>query len=422
MVNKEASMKLLKAKINSQRDQPFFYYLVMNLKLKEVTNIETAGVSANGDFYYNPNFINQLDNKQVFAVLSHEVGHLVFEHFKFKMDNKEIANVAMDIAINYLLEKNNIKLPHNFTYFNEQGVKETGHILIPDYSNKVKLNNGDYIVEKIDEKNSNQLYDELMKNLPKQKMAGLDSFDDHSKMSKGKKGKTGKDSKNGKGVVSKKDMGDISKEWKQKISEAVIYAKMKGNLSDSLQKFTDMILDKSMNWKMLFKSFLQKNQPSGYNWNKPNKRFRPLGIYMPRKFKENVEFVTAIDTSGSISNEDFNDFANELLGMINGHKNVKGKVLQWDTKVETEFEVTKQTTAEDLKGKGRCGYGGTNVSCVKPYCKDKDINPKLLVILTDGYWDKVTDSELPDCKVIWLLTKDGTEENIPKGHTIIRIN
>lgn len=424
MANTEAQKKLVKAKVNSQNKQPFFYYLVMNMKLIETPEIPTAGVDALGNLYYNPHFINQFDSDRIFAILSHEVGHLIFEHFKFKMDNKQIANISMDCAINYLLRENNINLPEIFSYKDEEGNSRIGEIYTIGYSNSVEIRCLDnYELKDINNKNSNQIYDELMKNLPEEykkkgNVIGEGIFDDHSKLEKG----IGKGKENT-GKCMGKSGKELSREMKKKITEAATFAKMKGNFSSSLQKFTDMILDKSMNWKQVFRNFLQKNQPSGYNWKKPNKRLRPLGIYMPKKYKENVEFITAIDTSGSISKEDFNDFANELLGMINGHKNIKGKVLQWDTKVENEFEVTKATIPKDLESEGRCGYGGTSVSCIKPYLDKKRETPKLLIILTDGHIKDVKATQLPDCKRIWVITKDGNSD-IPEklGDTTIKIN
>ncbi|MFA6860126.1 MAG: VWA-like domain-containing protein [Clostridia bacterium] len=88
----------------------YFGSVVSGCKLISTSNIKTA--STDGKYiYYNPNFLEQLDeNEQVF-VLSHEICHVAFNHIlRSEGKNTEVWNIATDAVINAFLRKDGLSI------------------------------------------------------------------------------------------------------------------------------------------------------------------------------------------------------------------------------------------------------------------------------------------------------------------------
>ena len=92
------------------RDSLMFYgYFLMNVNFYETRGLKTAGVNFRNlrmNFYYNPDFLDSLNEKEVAYLVIHELFHLLFNHPKRgKGYNHELANVAMDMTINELIDQ-----------------------------------------------------------------------------------------------------------------------------------------------------------------------------------------------------------------------------------------------------------------------------------------------------------------------------
>ncbi len=108
-MNQAAYDKIIKAKIRSQSEQPFFYYLVMNMKIQEMPKemkMRTMGVDNVGNLYYDVDFVNKLEWNKLFAVLTHETLHVLFEHVqRGKNKQPDVWNICVDLAVNTILKK-----------------------------------------------------------------------------------------------------------------------------------------------------------------------------------------------------------------------------------------------------------------------------------------------------------------------------
>jgi len=72
--------RIVKARYELIREQPFFGYLVLNLKIinddkEKKLPMDTMGVNLRGDLRYRDNFVNQLNDDELKTVLAHEVLH-----------------------------------------------------------------------------------------------------------------------------------------------------------------------------------------------------------------------------------------------------------------------------------------------------------------------------------------------------------
>ena len=93
-----AEKRIISAKIRSQKEQPFFYHLILNLNIKPMPKeceMQTMGVDNLGNMYYADKFVLDLTTEQLFGVLSHEILHLAFSHPQRRKNRQhDIWNVA----------------------------------------------------------------------------------------------------------------------------------------------------------------------------------------------------------------------------------------------------------------------------------------------------------------------------------------
>jgi len=389
--------KLTRAKIQLQQEKPFFAYLIMNMKFTEKKDIDSIGVDSFGNCYYNDDFINKLSENEIKGVLAHEVLHIVLEHLDRSENlNHQLYNVSADLCVNDMLIENDFYLYSG--------------VLIPRYHNYT-FNNSDgteIVVEDINKKTANQIYEELLKQIKDDKKAqnGLEEkrFDEHIK---------------GKKNLSKEQKREIKNKWKQAVSEASAYARQKGNLPDGLGIFIDGLLNEKVNWKTLLYKYLTRTIPHDYSYNRPSKRSFASGVYLPIMKREAIEIVVSLDTSGSIQNGELKEFMSEINGIAKSFNNLSMKLIVCDSEIKDIYTIGNGDSDEIGKLRIR-GGGGTSHKPVYDYINENLPNTRLLVNFTDGYTD--LDSLDETINTLWVICKNGiNEKSIPFGE-VIKLN
>ena len=126
-----AEEKILSVKINSQKEHPFWYLLLMYVKFVKVKEKDmicpTMAVDQNGTIYYCESFVNKMTFEELYGVIIHELSHTNFMHPQRLMNkDRHIWNLAVDITVNHMLLLNGFTLPkdcilpdtyeHSFTF------------------------------------------------------------------------------------------------------------------------------------------------------------------------------------------------------------------------------------------------------------------------------------------------------------------
>jgi predicted metal-dependent peptidase len=121
------------------------------------------------------------------------------------------------------------------------------------------------------------------------------------------------------------------------------------------------------------------------------------------KFKPKKHILVAIDTSGSVSNDELVEFFNEIRHI---HKTgTEITVLQCDTQINS---IEKYNPKKDVKVQGR---GGTEFNPVLEYYNKNTKKFTCLVYLTDG--ECYTDIT-PRGKMLWVISsKARINEQLP---------
>ncbi|MBO5760555.1 MAG: hypothetical protein J6S53_03305 [Lentisphaeria bacterium] len=203
--------------------------------------------------------------------------------------------------------------------------------------------------------------------------------------------------------------------WRQRIIEAgqnykMVYGSLPGELTELVEFFTKS----KTNRIQLLRRYLSLCTGGESHWLPPASRFIWHKLYLPSRRDPKLEIVVAVDTSGSISEEDFQKIFSDIVNIVQGFPNYKITLIQCDCEIQDVQEFSKdkpfcKNTQITLKGRG-----GTNFIPVFEYIKEKKIQPKVLLYYTDGcgaYPEKK-----PEYPVIWLLTK---KVSVPWGKKII---
>jgi len=329
------------------------------------------------DEYYGRGFVTGLTDPQLRFLVLHEVGHKMYRHIHnyqhlHKLD-PQLTNMAMDYVINLQIMDEN---KNGFVEWIEGGC--------------------------LDEKYRGMNTEEVFKLLYDDTSSGNGNNDTA--------GTTGKplDDHDFEGA---KEMTDGEKqELDQEIDEAIRQGHMvAGKLGNKGARDLGELLEPQVNWREVLREFISSTcAGSDYStWNRPNRRYIGMDIYMPSGISEQVEeLVLAIDTSGSIGKNELSVFLSEIKSICDTVKPSCVRVIYWDTEVcrDEKYETHELDTL--VKSTKPRGGGGTDVECVPKYMAEHGIKPQAVIVLTDGClyggWGQWT------CPVLWTVLDNKT--------------
>ena len=228
-----------------------------------------------------------------------------------------------------------------------------------------------------------------------------------------KEGEKGSGSGGGEYEFDKHDFGkpmtqEEAKEMDGKIDRAIREgALLAGRLGIDLPRSVTDLLNPVIDWKKELADFVTSSckGKDEYTWRKFNRRLISNDIYLPTVENETIgEVVVAIDTSGSIGQQQLNEFASELVSICDAVSPDAVRVLWWDTKVHGEqlFTDNYDQIGSMLKP---LGGGGTRVSSVAEYINKKKINAECVLVFTDGFLESDVKWDISS-PTLWMVTEN----------------
>ena len=217
--------------------------------------------------------------------------------------------------------------------------------------------------------------------------------------------------------ASGEEVEDREREIEQAKRKAMSHAKQRGDLPSGIEMEINSEQQSQINWKQVLQRFITNSLPHDYTFERPNRRYRHRGIYLPSEKRESIEVYVALDNSMSISEEELEEFVGELYGILNGYANVDMTIIQHDADVQ---KVDKIEDRSDLEGFGIRGRGGTDHRPVFEWLKENDRQARVLVSLTDGFTVTPDKSEVPNTlNCLWVVNNyKAEEERMPYGKII----
>jgi predicted metal-dependent peptidase len=200
--------------------------------------------------------------------------------------------------------------------------------------------------------------------------------------------------------LTEEEAKDLAQQIDQAIRQGAVLA---GKVGSGGNRDIGELLQTKQDWREILRDFVTTTcAGKDYStWKRPNRRYIGMDMLMPSSISESVgEIVVAIDTSGSIGNEELNSFLAEIVGICDQVKPSKVRLLYWDTAVcgeEVYLEHEYANLAQSTKPKGG---GGTDPCCVPQFMNEHGIKPEAVVMLTDGYVGSWGNWSVP---VLWCI-------------------
>lgn len=398
-------------KINLIRKRPFYGLILMKLnEMKESSSTKIMCTDGN-NIYYNKKYMDKLNEAERNFYLLHQLYHCIFMH-PSRMINKDtkIANIAADFLVNYYIE------------LEKNEFKKAG-IIISVPSNAYVVRNEDD-KNKLEKLSFEQLY-EIIYNLQKGKnMATPDN--NKSDLNSSLINIYGNNinlNKCTNDIITPNNIEKTSSNMRRIIQESIITnkiygSKLIGDIPGSLVRRITELIGTRVPWYKYLRRYLSNILQDDISFDTPDKNHIYRGLILPGRYEEENsirDIILLIDTSGSIKNEDLQNFLQQAYDICKDF-NAEGKIIFFDSIVQDIFDLNK----ENITKVPIYGGEGTDVNVALEYIKNERLKYSCILVLTDGYFNK---PNILLRNVIWCLTEDGTKESIEsyKGSTIIRL-
>ena len=415
--------------------EPFYGFFLIALNKVWEKRIPTAGVSKHNINYQlsiNEEFWMGLSENHKVGILKHELLHIAYFHLSmyFNFPDKKLANIAMDMEINQYIDKG--YLP------GDEYTKDQYDQLVEDTKERIKnaLDNNTMTQEQAAEEFAKipmrgiiiEDYPELNLDLK----AGCRYYYEKLKQAKDKKDQTGSsgcsnfdklcdqmdNDPNGLPDHSTwedfKDMTEAEEKLMQKqldttlknIAEAV---KSRGTVPGHIEEYLEQIA---------------KLEPPKFDWRGYMRRFTGVSTKVftkkirrkeNRRYSENPglkikmkqHMLLAVDTSGSVSTSELEEFMTEIH-----HINKCGvdiTVIQCDTTIRSIEPFNPKVPVKVY------GRGGTEFDPVLEYYNENLRKYTSLVYFTDG---ECTAHVKPKAPVLWVLSEQSNMNDSLPGKVI----
>jgi predicted metal-dependent peptidase len=209
------------------------------------------------------------------------------------------------------------------------------------------------------------------------------------------------------------------------IIQALSIAKKSPHLYDGMQIEINEIIKPNISLKDILKEYLISSlfeKTSTYD--RPNRKFIHQNLYLPgfKKSDEMVEVYIALDSSGSVSLDEYKSFLGVVFDICEDFYEYRVTVLPFDSRVKVDSIITLDSLNPFDKESVYIpkSDGGTDFDEVLRYLATTHIKPKnLLIVLTDGLFDI---SESMVCNTLFVLSNPRYIQKFEKYGRVIQFN
>ena len=379
--------KLVVSRIALLLKAPFFGTLATRLDLVNADDWLSTAATDGRKFYYNSEFVNKLPPKQVEFLMGHEVLHVVYDHMGRRGDRQPaLSNIAADYAVNQDLI--------------DQRIGEKITVVPILYDKRWTGMSYEEIYDKLYDEADKIDIDSLLKQL----------LDDHPDEDDEGEGAGGSSEGKGPGRMSKEERRALRDEIREAVLQAAESAGGAGNLPAGIRRMIKDTTEPQMDWRAIIQQQVQALVKSDYTFMRTSRRSWHMDAILPGSdFDTAIEVDVAIDMSGSISAAMAAEMLGEVKGIMQSFDQFDLNVFTFDTKVygHAHFDAYNSDEIDEYEPQGG---GGTMFECIWEDLKERDRQPKLLLVFTDGFpcssWGD------PDyCDVLFVI--HGTTSIVP---------
>jgi predicted metal-dependent peptidase len=367
-VDREMREKLITARVGLLLKASFFGNMATRLKLVNADSWCSTAATDGRNFYYNSRFIKMLQPKEVEFLFGHEVLHCVYDHFGRRgTRHPQLWNVANDYAVNGDLKKHGV-----------------GQMIttVPALYDR-----------KYDGMSSEEIYDQLYENAEKINIDDLlEKILDEHLDGQGE----------GQPSLTEEEKSQIRDEIKEALLSASQACNDPGQIPLGVRRMIQEFTEPKMNWKELLQMQLESTIKNDWTWSKPSRRGWHTDAIMPgMKNDQLIDIAIMIDASGSIDEKMLKDFLSEIQGIMDSFPAFRIHLATFDTGIYNPVDYTSDNL-DNICDYEVSGGGGTDFTAIFSYLKEQEIEPKRLIVFTDGYpFGSWGDENY--CDTVWVI-------------------
>jgi predicted metal-dependent peptidase len=405
-VRQEIRTKLAAARTRLILERPFIGALVMHLPLTEAGahRCRTIATDARA-LYFNPDYIAGLTLAETQFVLAHEALHCALAHFARRSHRiRKRWDVACDHAVNLILIQDGMRPPpgvlantdflgltaeeiYPLIPFDTGEVPFDGHLFEPssdppDGMARAQDGGGRRPVRRPERACTADAKDE-----------GCDAADTSPRQEPHEPEAPPLRAPAHPGAAEA-----LAQRWQSRLASAAQAARQAGRLSDSLARSLEHLIQPRMPWRALLARFLMSVARDDYSFQRSSRRDRDA--LLPRLASGEINLFIALDTSGSIGDEEMREFASEvnaLKGQVRANLVVHACDDALSPAGPWHFAPWDPLT---LPG-SLSGGGGTRFNPVFEWIEREHLRPDLMLYFTDAQGE--FPGAAPPYPVIWLV-------------------
>lgn len=373
-------MKIEKAYKKLLIENPFYGLFLLGVSKVIDRSVETACVRKRGincELVINPDYWETQDDTQQMNLIQHEIYHMVFQHMFLVplYKNHEVLNIAADCEVNSYLRN-----------LDDSWVVPSMWGLNPKLGTKA-------------------YYETIIQQGPPPPTGGGSAEGHGMPQTKDDHSSWGKEFSECSDAEKQLIQNQINSQIKTAAEQV---QKMRGTIPRELETIVEELFKpkpRIFDWKSYFRRMLG----SIYDINIKKTR-RKESIRFPDsagiKHRKKVSILVAIDTSGSVSNDELKDFFSEITYIYKAGARIT--ILECDANISANYEYNGKWS-----GKVH-GRGGTNFQPVIDYYRKNMKDYSALVYFTDGEC-RIPENTPRD--TIWVITSSGSHQDYP-GRTL----
>lgn len=400
---------------------PFFATLSLLAHFKPTYHHPTAATDGK-DIFFNPDFFASLTPAEQEGVLLHELLHAALLHVTRRGQREAILwNIAADIIVNGLIAEQNVfTLPSDALRepkWEKLSVEEI-YTLLMQQENHPQLPNFDLLSQppedaQGDKGNSNGSSD----NKSKGKDTKDNNFNANSNGSSDDDS-TGKNTEdNNFSSLSQAQKEALDTHWKNALQQATLIARStnQGTLPAGLERQLKELSQAQLDWRTYLWRYLVQTPTDFQGF---DRRFVGRGLYLDTIAGESVQVFVAVDTSGSVGEQELKLFLSEVQGILGAYPHLKCILYYTDAEAYGPYSLTSDSSIPQPVG----GGGTSFVPFFNKVESIRDFDTQgVCVYLTDGYGTFPTD--IPNLPVLWVVTPGGLDlEQFPFGEAVRLLN
>jgi predicted metal-dependent peptidase len=398
--------EILQARVKLMLGEPYLSSAIARFPVVNAQDMGWCDTMATDGYYIyvNPSFCASLSSNEIAFVFAHEVMHCVLGHIDRRgQRNHELWNQAIDYATNLMLVELGLQMP------------------------KVGLLDRVYrgmTAEQIYERLAIQAQENSAKGVapnPPSASSGQpsDGSQDNSKSApSGWDIHVSPDDLRGHSVRAREyPTAEERKRMRVSITRAM-GEKLRGTAAGLFESEIRQARGGQIPWRTLLARFFTGLRRDDYRMMPPNKKHLWRGIYLPAMGAPGPNhIVVAVDTSGSMSDEDLGQILAEL-DKLRSATQCRLTLIQCDAKIQKidEFDEFSATRFDRYKFLGR---GGTAFEPVFHWIQDQFqqgmFQLDALIYLTDGFGS--FPPKAPPYPVLWIMTEH-CRPDVPFGELI----